>query len=384
MKRYDYDISSFSACRRVFVLLLILMCTACQSMRIAHDIPDPGPNCERNEVLHADNSLSWSDAKSTVCGKAGMLCRSTVTSIMVKQRPEVSLENYKNIAFTDLSGNAGEEFAAALMDKIVQDNTLQVLDRTQVDRLKEELRFEKDALFDKKKRLELGKLLPGTVLVIGEIDQNYEEEVSKSTDSCQNSNSTKGIPCEVTTRTGRAVIQGNLHITETETGRQLKVKRISRSATEETKTIGGGEPSTINAVALKDKAFNAAVHDFERSILPTKEKHTVVFYKDGKIPKLQRGIREAEAGDLNGAKQYFVNAIHKYETRAEIPPESLAAAYFNLGVVHTFERDHEMAVDMFKKVDDLALNTFQTISMRNINKCLKESESNENLQNIIR
>jgi len=298
---------------------------------------------------------------------------------MIRQRPEVNLENYKNIAFTDLSGNTGETFAAALMDRIVKGKKLQVLDRTQMENLKNELGFERNALFDQNNRLELGKLIPGTILVIGEIYQDYKEEMSTSSDSCQNSKYTKGIPCEVKTRTGRAVIQGNLHITETETGRQLKVKRISRSETEKTQSVGGGDPSTINSVALLDKAFNAAVHDFERSILPTKEKRTVVFYKDGKIPKLQRGIREAEAGDLKGAKQYFVNAINKYEARADIPPESLAAVYFNLGVVHTYERDHEKAVDMFKRVDDLALNTFQTISMRNINKCLKKSESNETI-----
>jgi len=309
---------------------------------------------------------------------SGAICKTEVAKILITQPAEIDVTKYQNIAFGEIGGNAGADFTAAIMEQMVKNKSLNVVDRTQLAAHMKELGIAQEDLFDQSNQMKLGKLLPGTVLVVGEVNYDYKENLDRSYNNCVNPvTGRRNYNCAKTKRSGQASVRGRLHFTETETGRQIQVKRLSTSFGDSSSTKGwgyGGSPDQLNAADLQDLAIERAAEEVIHSIVPWQEERHVIFFKDGDVPKLERGIAEAQAGRLDKAKKYFLDAISEIESSAAFDKEDLAAAKFNLGVIKTYERKHEEAENLFSEVDDLALKVFPAVEMRNINECLKRND----------
>lgn len=371
MNQSRSDLNRHSTWGKLVFALFILFITGC-----AHSLPPVGPACEFElGPKHQKKGLSWAAMTAAICKVgSGAICKTEVAKILVTQPAEIDVTKYQNIAFGEIGGNAGADFSAAIMEQMVKNKTINVIDRTQMAAHLMELGVAQEDLFDQANQLKLGKLLPGTVLVVGEVNYDYKESTNRSYKNCVNPiTGRRNYTCAKTKRTGQASVRGRLHFTETETGRQIQVKRLSTSFGDSS-TTGWGTPDQLNAADLQDLAIDRAAEELIHSIVPWQEERHVIFYKDGDVPKLERGIAEAQAGRLDKAKKYFLDAIAEIESSSKFDNEDLAAAKFNLGVILTYERKHEEAENLFSEVDDLALKVFPAIEMRNINECLKKND----------
>ncbi|WP_447962502.1 hypothetical protein [Nitrospira sp. Ecomares 2.1] len=309
-----------------------------------------------------------------MCGAADAICKTEVARILVTEPAEIDLTQYKNIAFADIKGNAGADFSAAIMEEMVKNKDIRVIDRTQLAAHLKELGIAQEDLFDQTKQMKLGAMLPGTVLVLGEVNYQYKESQDRSVDTCGIDPRTgRPLNCPKSTRTGQALVNGRLHFTETETGRQIQVKRLSTSFGDSS-SVQWGSAAQLNPAELQDLAIKKAAEEVIYSIVPTAKERNVIFYKASDVPRIERGIAEARAGKLENAKNIFSEVIVELESTPS-NKEDLAAAKFNLGVIKTYERKHEEAEQLFSEVDDLAFKKFPAVDMRNINDCLKKKDA---------
>lgn len=358
-----------------FILFAVLL-SGCM---IKHTVPEIGPSCEFEVGPdHQNKAISWVSMKEGMCKVTdGAICKTEIARILVTEPAQIDLTRYKNIAFADIKGNAGADFSAAIMEEMVKNKDIRVIDRTQLAAHLKELGIAQEDLFDQTKQMKLGAMLPGTVLVLGEVNYQYKESQDRSVDTCGIDPRTgRPLICPKSTRTGQALVNGRLHFTETETGRQIQVKRLSTSFGDSS-SVQWGSAAQLNAAELQDLAIKKAAEEVVYSIVPTPKERNVIFFKDSDVPRLARGIAEAQAGKLENAKKIFLEIIAELETTSS-NKESLAAAKFNLGVIKTYERKHEEAELLFSEVDDLAFKKFPAVDMRNINDCLKKKDSELN------
>ncbi|WP_447968120.1 CsgG/HfaB family protein [Nitrospira sp. M1] len=353
-----------------FVLVVLFLMTGC----ISHRPVAPDTNCDLPiGEAHASGGLNFTKLNDQMCEMFTFFCKTRVTRKAILQPAEIDITGYKNIAFAEIEGNAGADFSSALMEQMVKNKALHVVDRTQLTSLLSEIEIEQEDLFDSSSRAKLGKLLPGTILVIGEVNYDYKEHVDDAIDNCVDPSTQSMKRCTKSTRTGSAAVRGQIHFTETETGRQIQVKRISTSATASTEVITGSPPQ-ISLVELNDQAVTKAADDVIRSIIPTKQDRTLLFYVHSDVKKLDRGIREAKAGKLENAKKFFAEAIADIESDPTMNNTALGAAKFNLGVILMYERKHDEAEKLFSGVEDVALGEFPVPVMRRTNDCLKQKD----------
>lgn len=355
--------------RLSFVLFLLFFFTGC-----SHSVPEVNPSCVFElGPSHQKKRSSWVAMTETICEITdGATCSSEVAKILVTQPAEIDMAKYKNIAFTEIGGNAGAGFSAAIMERLSKNKSINVINRTQLPALLQESQIVEEDLFDPSKRIRLGKLLPGTVLVAGKVDYHYKESVDSSYDNCA-SNQMRGVnlDCHQSKRSGQGEVSVLLHFVETETGMQIGVKRFSTSFGDSSSTKWE-PPNQLKHQELQDAAIEHAAEELIHSLVPRQEERHVIFYKNRNFPKLERGIAEAKAGKLEIAKRIFAKAISEIESDPALENEVLAAAKFNLGVIKTYEGKHEEAEKLFSEVDDLALNKFPAVEMRTINACLKK------------
>lgn len=372
MKRILKSLDLCSHWGRLSFILFAVLLPGCM---IKHTVPEIGPSCEFEVGPdHQKKGISWVSMKEGMCKVTdGVICKTEVARILVTEPAEIDLTRYKNIAFADIKGNAGADFSAAVMEEMVKNRDIRVLDRTQLAAHLKELGIAQEDLFDQTKQMKLGKMLPGTVLVLGEVSYEYKESQDRSMNNCGTDPRTRGLlDCHKSTRTGQALVKGRLHFTETETGRQIQVKRLSTSFGDSS-SVQWGSAAQLNAAELQDLAIKKAADEVVYSIVPTPKERHVIFYKASDVPRLARGIAEAQAGKLENAKKIFSEVIVELESSPS-QKEDLAAAKFNLGVIKTYERRHEEAERLFSEVDDLAFKVFPAVDMRNINECLKKKD----------
>ncbi|GJL65520.1 MAG: hypothetical protein NPIRA05_04910 [Nitrospirales bacterium] len=346
---------------------ILFMTTGC----LMHTIPDPDTNCDFPvPVNHQKNGLNFTKINDKLCESFTFFCKTRVTRKAILVPAEIDVTGYKNIAFAEIGGNAGADFSAALMEQMVKNQDINIVDRTQLAGLLAEMQITQEDLFDPTNRAALGRLLPGALLVIGKVDYDYKEDIDHAVDSCLDA--VAGMkPCTKSTRTGTASVRGQIHFTETETGRQVQVKRISASETDSTDTTLGSPPQ-LNRPSLNDKTVRKAADVVIRSIIPTKRDRTLFFFVHSAVKKLDRGIAEAKAGKLAKAKKYFAEAIADIESDPSIDQKALGAARWNLGVIEMYELKHDEAEKLFSGVEDVALGEFPTYKVRKANDCLRQ------------
>ncbi len=304
----------------------------------------------------------------------------TKVPVLASHPAEIDLTKYERVAFTNIGGNYGEAFSAAFKEQMVKNGKIKIMDRAQLDKIKEEMGLTDSDLFDASKRAKLGKLLPATALVIGQVNKDdYQEATTESSECSPGVNLTKKKICSKTVRTGIAHIQGEISIAEVESGALIQVKRLSSTAEKKTESTSG-TPGLINKNGLYEQSLNSIVDDMVRAILPWEENLTAIFYADSDLPVLARGILEAQSGGLQETKSIFIKAVESNRDNEKVSQVALAKAYFNLGAIHAYLGEYQKADENLSKAEDLAPGKLEAARMRQMVKCLVKEEEERKRQ----
>ena len=303
-------------------------------------------------------------------------CSTVGVKVPVMRPAEINLKGKNELVVGQISGRMADKMSAYVKQKAVDSAYFKVIDRKHLDRVMAELKLSTSDLVDNNSRKKLGKLMTGSVLIMGNIlDYNYMENLSREIRECTKTVKKKvyKYKCTQYYRKGTAVVRASFDIVDIETGETLRSKALesrrnaSTSATNE-------QPARIDSNLLLDTCMKEVATNLIRAIAPWKDVVTANFKKDGDLPMMEVGIGYAQAGLWDDALLQFKSAVEMTDTNPDISPKVAALAYWNLGLTYEYTAQFEDAETCIKKAFALSSDADYLRELKNIEKLKSEKK----------
>jgi tetratricopeptide (TPR) repeat protein len=273
-------------------------------------------------------------------------CSTIRVPIKVTHPAEINMAQYKQIAISDIRGNMGQAFADELKNRLIESNHFKVVDRSSMNQIMKELKLSQSDLADSANAVKLGKLMSASALIAGHTEGKYKEKRSSSRETCYRDK--QKYACTYYYRKGRYSTSGSIDVIDVQTGEIIRSKVLNAAYQDSTSAVDDTPPA-IDKDSLISAALSKNLNTFMKAITPWDEVVQVPFVKDGDIPELERGINQAKLGELQEAVRIFAGAAKSAESNSKIKPDTIAKAYWDLGLAHEYLFDYDNAIVAFKK-----------------------------------
>ncbi len=299
-------------------------------------------------------------------------CSTVRVTVPVTKPAEINMVKYRQVAVDKLSGRDGPQISELLEAALLDSGRFTVVDRQHLGQIMGELRLSASELSDPSKAAQLGRQLPASALIFGNVERSdYREEVLRGEpytvpDLQGNPHTHVNI-----TRRGTADVRVSFQITDVETGSLLKVKMIEKQNGAERSAIDK-QPEPLDREALLAQARDAVVRDFMKSIAPYKVSREVAFRKDGDLPQLEGAIHASERGNWEHALELCNAAIDQGE-KGGLKSKVLAKAYFDRGLVEEFMGQFDKAKADVSKADEYDTDADFEAELDNIAQAQKDA-----------
>ena len=285
---------------------------------------------------------------------------------------EINLSAYPSLGVTNLGGDQGDEVSSLIEEKLVESGRFQVVDRTHMNQVMNELRLSASDLAQGNNAVKLGGLVTAGALVSGAVDVRYRElPRSRSWRDKSGADHTEHW------QDGEAHVRANLKLIDVSTGKLLLARSFEAKEESRGALVSGGGGNfgmaLLGALAeaagpinhtppdrlkLEREAKVKVVGAFVNAVAPRKEQVEVRFATDGKLPQLEAGIGWAQRGEWKKAQDSFNDAVHAAENDPRIDSKVLAKGYLNCGLAHVLGGDHQGGIKLLGKAYDLSADPY--------------------------
>lgn len=254
------------------------------------------------------------------------------TSIQIEHPPSLPLR-VKRVAFGETKGGA---CADSLQSRVLDDffaNSVEVVDRSQLDAVIAEHRLQGSALFDQKNASEVGRLLGAEALIFVEVLACNSTPSKKPVQYIVNKQLVNGYKFVLT-----GVLRGQLRTIDLTTGKLLAMKRFEARQAQE---ADGGYPP---ADSVMQAAELDAAGQIRRMFFPWQEPMELIFYDD-KDCGLKTAHSLLKALDFDGALAQSEQNLENCRSQGTVKPKLLAHAAYNVGMMHFIRASYDKAVE---------------------------------------
>jgi Curli production assembly/transport component CsgG/Tetratricopeptide repeat len=283
-------------------------------------------------------------------------CGTVLVRVPVMKPAEVNMAPYNSIgvgqityASTNVSGGQGA-VGGLLEQELVNSGRFTVVDRQRTDAVMRELRLSASDLADPSNASKLGRQVTAGALIFGDVNETYQEQ-----DSEEHSQDKDNKVHTKYKKRGTANVRATFRVVDVSTGRLLISKQYAERR-EDTNTGYDKKPDPIDRDGLLVGARGEVVQRFLKAIVPHQEFANANFQKDGDLPQLEAGITWAQRGEWKKAQDTFNGAIQDAEKNPKIKSETLAKAYFDLGLSFEYAGDYDKAEKTVEKAFQLSNN----------------------------
>jgi hypothetical protein len=324
--------------------------------------------------------------KKSIIALAGFLfalvitgCSTVRLKVPVTRPAEINLKGKEELVIGEVKGRGGEQVGSQLKEAAVSSGRFKLVDREHLNRVLSELSLSVSDLGDMESRKKLGKLLTGSILIMGNIERyQYDETTKSDKQTCTKTTKKKTTKyvCYVNYRMGEAQVTASFDVIDVETGENLKPKRVvckqgtSTSATDKT-------PDEIDGQALLDQCAGEVVAGFMKAIAPWQDYVEAAFETDGDLPALERGVNYARAGQWNEAIESFESAVNQAASSAGMDAKTIAKAHWNLGLAYEYTSQFSQAEEEIKKAYEMSQNAAYLQEISNVQRLKREREALE-------
>ncbi len=281
-------------------------------------------------------------------------CGTVLVRVPVMRPAEINMAPYSSVGLGQFaySGNTNGAGAVGglLEQELVNANRFQVVDRQRMDAVMHELRLSASDLADPSSAAKLGKQVTAGALIFGDVSENYQEQ-----DTEEHSQDKDNKPHTDFKRRGTANVRATFRVVDVASGRLLISKQYAEKR-EDSHSARDKKPEPIDREQLLIAGRAEVVSRFMKAIVPHQEFANANFQKDGDLPQLEGGIGWAERGEWKKAQETFNGAIADAEKNPKIKSETLAKAFFNLGLSYEYAGDYDKAQKMVEKAQQLSGN----------------------------
>ena len=297
-------------------------------------------------------------------------CSTVGVEVSVLRPAEINLKGKKELVIGEISGQQAKKMNAYVKQKAVNSGYFKVIDRKHLDEVMAELKLSTSDLVDSGSRIKLGKLMTGSVLIMGNIlDYSYREERTKKTHECTKlvNNKLYKYKCISYYRKGTAVVRASFDVIDIETGETLRSKTLESKRYKSTRATDKQAPK-IDRNLLLDTCMQKIASKLMRSIAPWEEVVTANFKKNGDLPMMEVGISYAQAGLWDDALEQFKSAVDVADTNPDISPKVAALAHWNLGLAYEYTGQFDEAETSIKKAFAISTDADYLQELQNIEK----------------
>lgn len=297
-------------------------------------------------------------------------CSAMTVPVVVTHPAEFNLRGKNEIVIGEFKGPHAAEIVSRVKQHIAQCNTIQLIDRSHLAHTMKELKLSQSDLVDPQKRRKLGRLLTGSLLIMGEVlEYGYDENVIREVQTCYKDK--KKYSCLRYTRSGSARVSVSFDLIDIETGEVLAPK-VTNCRRKRVTTRIDGTPAHIDHRSLLAQCSNQVAGEFAHMIVPWQETVRTVFYKDKNLPMLETGVQYARIGDWDKAIDMFTQAIEYAAGHEKVKPKTEAKARWDLGLAYKFTQRFDEAIEQVTKAFELSGDGDYLAEIRNIEQARKE------------
>jgi tetratricopeptide (TPR) repeat protein len=303
-------------------------------------------------------------------------CSTMKVPVPVMRPAEINLKGKNEIIIGQINGRGGEKIAAYVKEKTADSGRLKIVDRQHLNRVLRELRMSQSDLVNLEKRKKLGKLMAGSILVMGNVlDNRYKENLTHDRGTCYKTVNKKQreYTCYHYKRKGTATVKVSFDVIDIETGENLRSK-VSQCVQKAQKSATDKRPERIDGGALLDSCSQSVANDFLKAICPWQQIVSAAFQKDGDLPMLEIGINYAKSGLWTDALSQFKEAVKQADSNADLSPKTAAKAYWDLGLCCEYTNRFDESVGYVKKAYALSSDAEYLKELANIEKMKKDRE----------
>jgi len=295
-------------------------------------------------------------------------CSTVGVKVPVTRPAEINLKGKKELVIGDISGRESAKLSAYVKQKAIESGYFKVIDRKHLKKVLAELKLSTSDLADTNSRKELGKLMTGSVLIMGNVlDYKYNETLDREKRECTKrvNNKIYKYTCTSYYRKGTAVMRASFDVIDIETGETLRSKTLESKRSDSTSATNE-QPARIDRGPLLETCVKEVATNLMRAIAPWKEMVTANFKKDGDLPMMESGISYAQAGLWNDDMTQFQSAVEMADSNADISPKVAAVAYWNLGLACEYTGKFDEAETCIKKAFALSSDDDYLLELKNI------------------
>lgn len=272
---------------------------------------------------------------------ASAACSTVNLHVPLRRPAEIDISRFKQVGVEHFRGPDGDEIATMVQQGLVESGRVDVVDRRRLSSIMSELRLSASDLADPEKAARLGRQLPASALIFGHVRQaDYQENMERNVRTVKDNQGRNRRQTDYVRR-GTANVRISFQVDDVETGRVVKSKTVERTASQ-TSRATNNIPPPINSGTMLARLKREAVNEFIQALVPYTIHERARFYKDGKLPELERAILHVRAQNWDRAMEVLNDAIDSAE-RAGLPAKTLARAYWNRALVAKYSHRFDQA-----------------------------------------
>ena len=337
-------------------------------------------------------------------------CMTVKVPVQVTRPAEIDMSPYKRIAIGEIKGSMGQHYSDRVKNSLVESGRFEVVDRSQLQSILRERSFSQSDSANPNQQKKSGKLISAAALIQGHTSGEYSEEVTYRESSCSTSGGVR-YRCNLYTRRGEVRTDGSIDVIDVQTGKIIKSKPLNATCNQKTSPVEGTPPG-IDKGGLLGECLGKNVMILMKAISPWRETVMAAFVKDDAMPDLEKGISYAKAGNMDEAIRIFAStakvaetsnmtvkpapdnvapeatgssdifqllgkmvstvSAKTFESNASAKPESIANAYWNLGLAYEYSREFDKAVEAFKKANSFNPKPEYTSEIANVQRLKRQ------------
>lgn len=250
----------------------------------------------------------------------------------------------RRVAFAPVQSAAADELVSACIADLTRNGQMEVLDRSNIDRILKEQKFTNSGLVDEGSAIELGRMLGSPLLLMVNVHHlKVSRTPHRSTKPEWKDSKGKVHPAVTTyTSTTRIDYSASIQAVDLASGRVYSQQRIVLDPSREN-VSEEGQPAYPSESEVREAAIEEAVLQVHRMLLPWNETRKLIFYDDREYG-MKDAYKRLKQKDTLQALAASEKVLAAAKADKNVRDKFLGRANYNLGICHFILGDYGTAL----------------------------------------